>query len=436
MSSADGLTKEQMLWLDLVKKKPVKFGIEAGFDDLRELHNEWIKTFLFSKRDETLQAHRGSYKTTSLSIAMALLIVTHPEKTILFMRKTDDDVKEIVSQTANLLLTDLFQELAYVLYDKALYLTKQSVFEIGTNLDETASGTPQLLGIGAGASLTGKHADLIITDDIINMKDRYSKAERDRTKNVYQELENIKNKGGRFINTGTPWHKDDAFKLMPNIRKFDAYTTGLMTHEEIQDKRTKMSVSLFSANYELKHISDEEAMFTSPTIDVKANVHKIYDGICHIDASYGGDDNTAFTILKEGDDGMLYVYGDLSEKHVDDVLDKFELKREQYRAGTLYNESNADKGYLAKKVIPPVKVYNERMNKYIKISTFLRENWHRIIFVYDTSNEYINQILDYNENAERDDAPDSLSSIIRIYELQKSQRSSGNVATALRGMGL
>lgn len=56
------------------------------------------------------------------------------------------------------------------------------------------------------------------------------------------------------------------------------------------------------------------------------------------------------------------------------------------------------------------------MNKYIKISTYLRENWDRIVFIKDTDKEYINQILDYTENAEHDDAPDSLASLLREME--------------------
>ena len=45
-------------WLDLVKEQPVAFGIEAGFTDLVDIHNEWIKSFLFTEEDMTLQAHR------------------------------------------------------------------------------------------------------------------------------------------------------------------------------------------------------------------------------------------------------------------------------------------------------------------------------------------------------------------------------------------
>ena len=39
------------------------------------------------------------------------------------------------------------------------------------------------------------------------------------------------------LNTGTPWHKDDAFQLMPNIRRWDCWQTGLMSREEIEKVR-------------------------------------------------------------------------------------------------------------------------------------------------------------------------------------------------------
>ena len=72
-------------------------------------------------------------------------------------------------------------------------------------------GSYQLLGIGLRASITGKHAYYVITDDICNLTDRISRAERERTKLQYDELQNIRNRGGRIINLGTPWHKEDVF---------------------------------------------------------------------------------------------------------------------------------------------------------------------------------------------------------------------------------
>lgn len=399
-------------WLDLVKKKPIAFGLENGFEDLTDIHNKWIKKFILNKEDITLQAHRGSYKTTCLSIAIALMIVVYPHKSIMFLRKGDSDVTEIILQISKLLESDMFNQLSQALYKRDIVKTKDSSSEIDTNLKQGTRGASQLIGIGIKASLTGKHADIIITDDIVNINDRISKAHRNRTKLAYQELENVKNKGGRFVNTGTPWHKDDAFTLMPNIEKYSCYDTRLMSDDDIQDKRDKMSPSLFAANYELKHIASENVMFTSPTIDNGSNTYKIHNGICHIDAAYGGSDYSAFSIIKEIGD-KIYVYGSLKESHIDDCLESFERDRKLYRAGMLYNEKNADKGYLAKKISNPVKTYHESMNKYIKISTYLRDRWSDIIFIAETDKEYINQILDYNENAEHDDAPDSLASIIR-----------------------
>jgi hypothetical protein len=415
------LNKLQKQYLDIVKNKPIVFGIENGFNDLQDIHNEWIKIFLFAVEDKTLQGHRGSYKTTCLSIAIALLIIIKPNLTIMFMRKSDDDVKEIILQVAKLLRSEIYQELSIALYGVECVLLKDSAFEIDTNLKQSTRGSSQLIGTGSKSSLTGKHADLIITDDIINVDDRISKAHRERTKMVYQELQNIKNRGGRILNTGTPWHKDDAFTLMPNISKYDCYETGLINDNTLQAIRDAMSSSLFAANYELKHIADKDAMFTNCKIDDGTNTEKICNGNCHVDASYGGEDGTAFTIANEHEDGFIYVYGELKQMHVDDCLAGFEEKRKLYKAGTFYNESNADKGYLNKKISNPKRSYHEKMNKYIKISTYLKSNWSRIIFIKETDKEYINQILDYTENATHDDAPDSLASLIRETIGKKSK---------------
>ncbi len=403
-----------MNWKKLIATNPIAFGIENGFKDLAELHNEWIRSFLFSETDYTLQAHRGSFKTTCLAVAISLMIVYNSDKNIIFLRKTDTDVKEVINLVASLLKSEIYQCLSEYIYGTPIILVRESAAEVDTNLNCNPSGAPQLLGLGSKASMTGKHGDIIITDDIINLVDRISPAERERTKLTYQELQNIKNRNGRLINCGTPWHKEDAFNLMPNLHKFGCYDTGLISDEQLQTLRNAMSPSLFAANYELKHIADENQMFKSPVIEDA----DITDGICHIDASYGGEDGTAFTIAKQRN-GKIYVYGLLKQKHVDDCLTEFEAKRKIYRAGTCYAERNADKGYLAEKIQKPVQTYHEKMNKFIKISTYLKGEWENIVFIKGTDPDYINQILDYTENAKHDDAPDSLASIIRIIKKDK-----------------
>lgn len=409
--------------IDFLINNPVKYAHMLGFTKLRQFHNDWIKKMIQSKDDKTLEATRGSYKTTCVSIALALIIILLPNKRTLFMRKTDSDIKEVIKQVQKILQDPHTLYFVQVIYGVNLKLTVQSATEISTNLTTDIKGTSQLVGMGIGASLTGKHFDFIFTDDIINIQDRISKAERDRTKIIYQELQNIKNRGGRIFNTLTPWHKDSAESLMPNIEKWDCYRKEIkevISDEELADIKSKMLPSLFAANYELRHIASEDVIFTSPTTN--GNPAMCEQGLAHVDAAYGGEDYTAFTICRKYD-GKYYVFGKLWQKHIDDVQDKIIDLRKNFNVGKIYCEDNGDKGYLAKALRQKGEkalTYHENQNKYLKITIYLKAVWEDVVFVEGTDAAYINQICDFTEDADHDDAPDSLSSLIRLIWRKKS----------------
>lgn len=407
------LTRED--YLDLVTEEPYIIGQKLGFSDLTELHNSWILNImgLDTEEDYTILAHRGSYKTTCLTIAVALMILLEPNKNIMIFRKTDSDVKEIIKQIYKIMSSPIYLDLVQNICGRGLSFTDVSAYNLNTNLATFTKGISQISGLGIKASMTGKHADIIITDDIVNLKDRISKPERELTKLAYMELQNIKNRGGRIVNTGTTWHKEDCINLMPNIEKYDCYKTGLIERSKLEEIRSAMSPSLFCANYELKHIADDNCLFTNPVF-IK-DIEKICGGVAHIDASYGGQDGTAFTVLKQQGEEFI-VFGLRFNRHVDKCLNVIENYIRMYKVGTIYCEKNADKGYLAKELRNRglfASDYQENTNKFIKISTHLRKNWGKIKFLECTSPEYINEILDYNENAQHDDSPDSLASLLR-----------------------
>lgn len=420
--------------VEKLRDEPVRFAHLCGFTLLTDIHNDWMKTMLTSKEDYTLLGHRGSYKTTCLSFVFALMIVLLPSKTIFFIRKTDDDVIEIINQVKKILQSDTFAYIVHELYKTDIVLTTSTAYKIDTNLHRSTAGQVQLQGMGLKGSLTGKHADYVFTDDIVNVKDRVSRAEREETKRQYQELQNIKNRGGRIFNTGTPWHKEDCIAtLMPNVHTYDCYSTGLIDSVQLQKLRDSMVPSLFSANYELKHIADKDAIFTTVNYLTKDETYLIQNGSSHVDASYGGEDYTAYTVMKELSDGRIIAFGKMWDKHVDKCLPEIQMYQDLYRVGIIACETNGDKGYLATELEEEYKMYvydyNERMNKFLKIASYLRKNWERIYWIEDTDRDYINQILDYNEFAEHDDAPDSAASLVR-YLLEKP---TANLDTALIG---
>ena len=421
------MTREQAV--NFLLTSPYKLGHMLGFTKLTDLHNAWILDMLKGEGDRTLQAHRASYKTTCVSIALALIIILLPNKRTLFLRKTDADIKEIIKQVQKILKDPHTQYFVQCIYGVNLKLTVENATEINTNLTTDIRGTSQLVGMGCGSSITGKHFDRIFTDDIVNVNDRVSKAERDRTKLVYQELQNIKNRDGRIFNTGTPWHKDDCFAIMPEAEKFDCYSTGLISDEQLEVIKKSMTRSLFAANYELRHIAAEDVIFQNP--QTGADPSEVEQGECHIDAAYGGEDYTAFTICKKKD-GKYYVYGRCWRKHIDDVQDEIISLRKAFNAGRIHCENNGDKGYLGKALRQKgerVNIYRENMNKFLKITSYLKAEWENVVFVAGTDKEYIDQICDYNENAEHDDAADSLASIVRI--LWKRKENDNNYVSIL-----
>lgn len=417
------MTRQQAI--DFLLTRPADFARMLGFTKLGSIHNRWIIEMVRGTEDKTLQASRGTYKTTCVSVALALINILLPNMRTLFMRKTDNDVKEVIKQVQKILTDPHTQYIAKCIYGVDLCLTVQSATEISTNLLVDNKGTSQLIGLGMGSSITGKHFDRIFTDDIVNVTDRISKAERDRTKTMYQELQNIKNRGGRIFNTGTPWHKDDCFTIMPAAERFDCYDPEIrkiITPQELEEIRRSMSPSLFAANYELRHIAAENALFdTAPQFFSDAEL--LRDGIAHIDAAYGGEDYTAFTCGKRiGNE--LYLYGKMWHTHIDTVLDGILADSERLQCAPVYCEDNADKGFLAKEIRQkkpdlPVRGYHERENKYQKISEYLRKWWVNIRWLEGTDPEYLAQIMDYTEDAEHDDAPDSAACVCRLFDRKR-----------------
>lgn len=402
--------------VELLLREPARVARWCGLERITDrVHGAWLREMIGGEGDFTLLAHRGSYKTTCLAFAMAAMLVLFPRRNIIFMRKTDDDVVEVVRVVKKVLKSEAMQCISRLIYGVPVEVVRGDMSSVHTGYCLGMRGAAALVGLGTSASLTGKHADIIVTDDIVNLSDRASGAERRRVCGVYQELQNIRNPGGRIINAGTPWHPEDAISLMPNVQRFDCWATGLLSADEIRKLQGAMSPSLFAANYELRHIASEGALFTvRPPVVSDDTV--LRDGIAHLDAAYGGDDFTALTLGQIGADGALYLYGRLWRRHVDEVIDEVIGECDRLLCGPIYLETNGDKGYVARELRQrgaAVRPYAESMAKAVKIATWLRKWWPRVVIVEGTDRAWVEQVLGYGVGAEHDDAADSAASLVR-----------------------
>lgn len=414
--------------LDLFKsiiENPLPYAHKLGLKKLTlPIHAEWIRRafYLGNTKDgigsETTQAHRAAYKTSCVRVGLDLRIIGLPFINTILLRKTDKDIKEVLEGVVRDLQTDISMQLMKDLHGHYPKMTSSSYSEIEMSHYCGVMGK-QLLGLGLGSSITGKHGP-VITDDIITIKDRVSTAERESTIQSYYELVNIASEKEHHIqNWGTPWHKNDAFSVMPKPYKHDVYSTGIVPPERIQEIKGILPGSLFAANYELKHIADGDILFTEPKYGEFPIGASSY---AHIDAAYGGEDRTALTIIAEVD-GKLHTIGWMMEGHIENHYNEIVSKMERFQCHSYDCENNSDKGFLRKDLSRLTSIsgtgYHERMNKYFKISTYGKARWNDVIFdLQDDTTEYIAEIMEYNENASHDDAPDSFASLVkrRYYE--------------------
>ncbi len=115
------MDKQKMDMLEEAFSHMEDVGKEVGFKDLTPLHGEWIHEMVFGEGDYTLQAHRGSYKSSCLAVAIALILLMTPNKNIIFIRKTDNDVSEMLGMVAKILRTGFMKDLCNFTYNYSVY---------------------------------------------------------------------------------------------------------------------------------------------------------------------------------------------------------------------------------------------------------------------------------------------------------------------------
>jgi hypothetical protein len=236
-------------------------------------------------------------------------------------------------------------------------------------------------------------------------------------------------KGSAWI--GTPWHRDDAWNAIRGfcggVAKYPLSKFNFIGAEEAEKKRRTTTPFLYQANYELEIGKDEAALFSDPVYSQGWD-YSVRGTLAHVDAAFDGDHYCALTIAaplpKRGgeNDTHYQIIGFTYPGNIKNWLDEVVSLCRKYRAGTVHVETNPDKGYTADRLREKglrVHDYAERMNKHYKISTHLFDVWPCLEWDPCTDDEYLNQILDYREGGEPDDAPDSAASLFREAFLRK-----------------
>ena len=410
--------------IELFYKQPHTFGHYLGYEKLIPMHGEWIKRAYTDKTFKAMQAHRGSYKTTAVIIVGSLwwLLFNNRNSTIGTFRKSDTEAKKICKTIREHCES---KELRYI--SKFLYHIDNLKTDNWSNASITLSikkkKTPEgsFEARGKSSSIVGSHYDIVLPDDIITLKDRISRAERESTYQIIQELyKNIVNPDGFVFFSGTPWHKNDGWDMIEkmgiDIHRYPIGSINLphITPEYMHNLKKGTQLSLYAANYELKHIADEGRMFGEPTFGKWPEKAKKITA--WLDPAYSGDNNTALVIYAHGVDNKHYLTGYSWRDHVSGKYSEIVRILTEMNVGSLYVDSTADKGYSSRDLAnmrPLVIPKTEKENKHIKIDHNLKKNFDNIIFDEDCQEQFLENLIEYQEGQEPDDEADAAACILR-----------------------
>ena len=416
-------------FLKLLIDQPHYLGWLIGKDKLNPLHSEWIKYIWDNPNGENkaLMAFRGGYKSTSIDVVGIIRnFLINPNERIALIRKSITDASTIVDSVKQAMELPIIKEVFRFAHGFTPKATTAKEGKLRYNFKQTITPEVSLTAFGTDSSLTGFHFDRILCDDIITLKDRISKAEREHIKEIVYELAtNIIDPGKPIMFIGTPWHKDDAWSVINSFCPIAMYPISeynFLGEKAVEEKRKTTTPFLFSANYELELKKDESVLFSDAKFGEGWNYNNRY-AVAHLDAGFDGSDYNALTILAPTDtsdytsskrfQGAGFCYPGHIKTWEDNVVKLYK----RYRCKKIYIETNADKGYVAESLRSKglnVITYHESQNKETKIETNLYPYWDKIYWSPNTDDEYINMITDWRPGTkDHDDCPDSCASLIR-----------------------
>ena len=445
-----------MKTLDKLGKDPFLFAkLILGFEDLIDLNREWLELAQESDRLLIL-GPRKHYKSTTLTVSDAIWrLWLNPTLRILILSSTSSIANGFMRQISGLFrrrreLREIWK------WRWGIYpvqhieeWTKEKI----TFMTFKAEKEPSLVAAGAMQEPVSWHFDLLKLDDVVDKKDRFERATREKKKLWFQDLESLLNEGGKIHIIGSRWHTEELYSMILQGADFDSYMKKTytikkedgsywlqeMTPEREAELRAHMGLHFFAQYYndprpdQLEEYFSREAFQLYDPLKVKILEAKIY--IDPASTTKATSSDTAIVAVGKGKDKLpLYILnsriGKITEtRFTKEVIKVIELLRELgIERITIGLEAINFQKYLKKPLKQalmkegfaiPIKLIYPREPKLLRIqklepyissgSLLLPRNWRSD----GNLSHLISQLEDYPRGSM--DGPDALSGAMALF---------------------
>ena len=310
---------------------------------------------------------------------------------------------------------ELTEEIRNVLLKNGAKLKGRAKTKI--RFSEKTGKEPNLIALTIRSrGFRGRHPDMIIMEDPITPEDT-SPAERKRVKSVYEELYKLTH---NIVIIGQPVHKADLYQELREI-----IPTFLMIWGDIPqldcDLEAQRAAGVSEESIQASYFLNIMGADALPFYKIKTVDYWAKENVAYIDPAREGKDFTAISVAGRNFDNLV-VSGWAFRKAWYDCLNEFEEIFTQLKVGRVCIETNGI-GEMAviqmRKLGIPAVGRNTTTNKHQRIMNVASYVNDILLYEQQTGNPelirankiFVEQIKNYEYNAEHDDAPDSLAGV-------------------------
>ena len=179
---------------------------------------------------------------------------------------------------------------------------------------------PSVAAYGVGAGSTGTRADLLICDDVVDVRALHSAAERDRVSDFFHDnLLNLLEPEGRFWGLFTPWHGDDLNARLKRQGGYPLFRRAIgpdlepvwpvkWTRQRLLARQAEIGAASFARGYRLVPIAEEDTPIRPGWVRFWTEPAKYEFVVLSVDP--------AVSVSAKADASALVVLGRAAEVHV------------------------------------------------------------------------------------------------------------------------
>lgn len=289
----------------------------------------WLSKRLSQNKDSMILVPRGHMKSTFLKFKVVQMVLQNPMIRIGLFSRTAGLVEEQLSDIKRLFATPLlrryFPDLIPDPVDNFKNWDRSTMNQLTVRRKSEWGRIPQEEQIeawGMGATITGRHYDVLVLDDIINEQSISTPEQMQKVRDYYSYLQAIKEPDGFELIVGTRYHYSDIYGVIIKEGWFKrrvwtrkAIENGspiykYFTLEMLERIRKRVGPYVWACQYENNPVPRELQIFPPPYPTYKYLPADEYDYYITVDpaaTTKSYSDYTAIVVGAVNKQGLLYV---------------------------------------------------------------------------------------------------------------------------------